>query len=712
MNILPKNVFLNHILPFLSQFDGLKFIATHHFLFDLLRDEKGIVVLKSAGFTKFFKNESYRNAVLDRVLDSFRQLVLVLNTRQYQNYRQESKEQFLMSMKNEFSSLKLMPEIPLPPLHSLHCDYETLLYLCELYPDCRVSNLSPFTNWRAVYGLKDRFDNRYSEDKPGYYIDHNLASWLSPHLKIVKDELTLRYWPNVMSFEFSSSLHTLHLMFCYVSKLSLVPNIKSLHLDRCNIELLELFKHDLAVLKISQFSAVDLKRIKPCKKLIINQAEYLLNEEELKHYEYLDIKVDTELTLSKFLCRKTRVLKIRNASLNFIPLSSLHVEFQNLKIVELKELSMNSVIDLRLFSMIYELTISGGGKTLSLEGLENVPRVLLKHMPIKSLVGLGYNHYVAVINCGEVTDFSPLKHVREVLIENSQKLIDAKDLCKVHKLNLKGCHKIDSLAGLAEIRELKIQDCPTLSKAIQKLKHDHRIYEKDFGHRVINDPLTKLTDSLLVKLLDYLKSSEKIALISCNCSLYQTLIKQGRHFSITSFKLGSLNSFYRSQLFARIRDPYQQLGILVTYSPNLSNCDYNYLKIVNIQIVPVFIGKVKRLELRERVLDRLTLSDLPQYTTFLSEDMIKFIEEKEVESLILNQINRLEFKLSSSIKELYLQNSTVTKLTVPKSSSLKKLFCWNVLPQNINDFTYLEILTLESIQTSVNNRGDLNATRC
>eukprot|EP01040_Poterioochromonas_malhamensis_P015009 gene15009-16717_t len=369
-----------------------------------------------------------------------------------------------------------------------------------------ISQLSPYTYWRVVYGSrwsKSTVGNMTAP--PGYYIDHNLASWLAPHLKIVKDVLSLRYWPNVMSFEFSSTLHTLHLMFCYVSKLSLVANIKNLHLDRCNIELLELFAHDLWVLKFSQVSTVDLKRIKPCKKLIINQVDCLLNEEELKHYEYLEINVSGDLTLHEFPWKKIQVLKVRAAHLNIIPsvpFDSSSIGSQNLKFVELDVFNPRYRIDLRWFSMVHELKLSGSGKGLSLEGLQNTPRIVLKNMSTTSLIGLKSNDYVAVINCGEVTDFSPLKHVREVLIENCDGLSDGRHLSNVKNLYLKNCKNIDCLVGLEKIPKFKILNCPGLRGALKA----NRIYERDFGTRVINNPLTKLPDTLLIGILDYLKS--------------------------------------------------------------------------------------------------------------------------------------------------------------------------------------------------------------
>ncbi len=90
------------------------------------------------------------------------------------------------------------------------------------------------------------------------------------------------------------------------------------------------------------------------------------------------------------------------------------------------------------------------------------------------------------------------------------------------------------------------------------------IFLTDFGSRVIEDPFTSLPDPVIQLILDYVKKSEALNVITSNCYLYQTWIRKTREIVLD--KKQSIIDYltdesFRRQVDARLLEPSKQLSI-------------------------------------------------------------------------------------------------------------------------------------------------------
>lgn len=737
MNSLPKKVILDSILPLLTSSEASKLLIINKFINDLTFHEGRTVVIKSVHVQKYCENEDFRSSILKKFADPSRQLVLVLNSQQNGNW--ETKDQFLSSMRSKFPFLDLINEIGFPPLSELKCDYSMFLLICEIFPTLSAQRLTLYDNMKFSYDPKEFTFEATTQE----YLGNNLASWIAPHLKLATDRISLKCWPDTASLEMSSSVRSLHLLSCVVTKLSLKSNVKTLHLDQCNLDNLELLEQSLNVLHLSKFRIVDLKKIKPCRRLVIEYAEQsFLNEEELGHYEHLTIKTSKDFCLDKVIWEKTRVLRVQsfqsvvNLSLlpnlgqftdhsSFCPLELImdNVIPQNLRFVELGGSAAG--VDVACFSNVREIRLIGE-VVQSLVGLEKVSRVILDHLSIKSLDGLGCNDYVEIKRCHNVTDFSPLRNVQEIRIEGchgfndvtplshvpklsivDQNIVDVSLLRGVKELYLKGCKHIDSLVGLDEIPRLIIMDCPQLQKAF-KAKLDPRIYDRNFGIRAVNNCLTRLPDSILEEIITFLETEEeRLALVHCNCSLYQAFIKRVRLFVVNLAKLGSRLSYFREELLRRVENPYQQLMIDNYSDETLMDCDYRFLRMRRGFSCPRFIGRINHLEIFN-AFDYYEESSRAE-NRGINTEILNFAEEKEVKILTLNFLSGLQGLLPSSMETLHLVRCGFGG-SIVAPTKLKELHCVENFPLNLTDFAFLQLIELKETDTPID-VGKLNGVK-
>ncbi|MBX9638787.1 MAG: hypothetical protein K2X97_03350, partial [Mycobacteriaceae bacterium] len=218
---------------------------------------------------------------------------------------------------------------------------------------------------------------------------------------------------------------------------------------------------------------------------------------------------------------------------------------KSLQFVELLDLKGYRT-DLHIFKNVYKILIEGCQGSISLDGLEHVPRVILQDIDNENLHGLGQNDYVQIVCCFQLKDFSAIKYVREVHIETCPALMNAEDLSDVHtltivdcanlvnvsslrnvqNLELNSCHAITSVSSIENIPHLKVTDCEGLKSPLPST------FGVDLGIRVIDDRLTRLPDCLYREICNYLPSEDQFQLICCNTYLYQKLIKHQPLFLI------------------------------------------------------------------------------------------------------------------------------------------------------------------------------------
>ncbi len=539
---------LKLIFPFLEYRDILSLLCSSRLIYDSLIFETRQITISCKGLLKLLQDPSF---ILGKIEDASQQLSVVFEDEgEDKEDEDEDEEALLQSVKPFFPYFFLTPEVYFPSLQKLSCVPIFFIYLCEMYPGFTV---------RKLEILKD--------------LNESIAVYLSPHIGRVSEDLILRSWPSEVAFpQLSPALRTLSVRRSTLSSLLPPPNLKYLRVEECvNIDF-DLRPYNLEILELFYPSVADFALINGCKRLVVHSPEEVKNLTKAKQFEQIEFREIDIKDLPLETLQSVRDLNLAYSELDnpvSINLSSfttlerfelegcdsededalitLYVDEiapSSLKIV--KFYNFANTVNLSWFSNVREIGLEYCNQVTSLLGLEKVPRVTLRHLPLESLEGLGGNAYVEVSDCESLEDFSALKHVKEVKIEECVGFVNAGDVGYVEKLSIIGCVELEDLSDLMEVKELYLDHCdnvinsasldkiPKLSiHHCKKLKRSNMISldDYDFGLRDLGfkDGLSSLPDSLHLEILKYLQDSQVRSMISCNSHFYQ-------RYSKTSFK--------------------------------------------------------------------------------------------------------------------------------------------------------------------------------
>lgn len=536
------NHYSKFLFPFLEYDDIINFLCSHRFLYNLFIHQSRQITLSFKGFQRFLQSEPFRERILSNIVDSSKQLSINFLEIDQNEESIEGKEALLESVKTFFPYYLLEKQCDFPSLLKLTCNRTLYLYLCEKFPSFTVRKLDIL--------LKENI---------------HLTSYISLHLPRVSEEL-VQSWPRDADFPpLSLTLMYLHLDLenSNLNSLPYFPNLKHLRIENYYRGILDLRSYySLDTLELIKVEIVDFTYINPCKKLLIHFPLDVLHPENISEYEQIDFKqvyFDNLTTAFK----NVKVMKFDYPKMS---LESISIDLNQLTQLERVELSCDGVdevilgngsvsprlkfmklnscltiLDMSVFSHLYEVFLYNCRDVESLEGLRNVPRVLLHCLEIESLEGLGNNDYVYINTNEYIEDFSPLKDVREVKLEYCDEFSRSADLSHVKKLTIVECEAIEDLSGLTAVEELYLENCPKIVRcpeldSIPKFSFLRceglnkekcpPIAEQDFGDRVMSDDLTKLPDSLHPEILKYLNESDQMNMISSNCHFYQRFIKK------------------------------------------------------------------------------------------------------------------------------------------------------------------------------------------
>eukprot|EP01040_Poterioochromonas_malhamensis_P006110 gene6110-6576_t len=409
MDVLTANHYSKFLFPFLEYDDIVNFLCSHRFLYNLLIHQSRQITLSFKGFQQFLQSEPFRERILSNIVDSSKQLSINFHEMDQNEESTDGKDALLESVKAFFPYYLLEKQCDFPSLHKLTCNRTLYLYLCEMFPSFTV---------RKLYILPKE--------------SIHLTSYISPHLPSVSEELVLS-WPRDVDFPpLSLTLMYLHLDLenSNLDSLPYCPNLKHLRIENYYRGILDLRSYSsLDTLELIKVEIVDFTYINPCRKLLIHFPLDVLHSENMCEYEQIDFK---QVYLDDFTAafKNVKVLKFHYPKMSR---DSISIDLNQLTQLERLELSFDGVeevflgngtvsprlkfinfsscpniVNISVFSHLYEIFLYYCIEVESLEGLRNVPRVILHCIKIESLEGLGNNDYVDIMTNSYIEDFSPL----------------------------------------------------------------------------------------------------------------------------------------------------------------------------------------------------------------------------------------------------------------------------------------------------------------
>ncbi len=563
MNVLNEFGHLKLIFPFLEYRDILSLLCSSHLIYDSLIFETRQITISCKGLLKLLQDPSF---ILGKIEDASQQLSVVFEDEGEDKEDEDEdtenlelsggKEALLQSVKPFFPYFLLTPEVYFPSLHKLSCVPIFFIYLCEMYPGFTV---------RKLEILED--------------LNESIAVYLSPHIGRVSEDLVLRSWPSEVAFpRLSPTLQSLKLEKSGVNSLPPLPSLKHLNLEDCQSSELDLTSYELETLELFSPSEVDFALINGCQSLVVHCPDEVKNITKAKQFKQIEFTdIDTK-DLPVETLQNVRVLKLAYSE----PEAPVSVNLSSFKIVEQFELTgfgseeadalvtlhgneiapsslkvvhisdFRDAVNMSWFSHVREIILENCSQVACLLGLEKVSRVILRCLPLKSLVGLGGNAYVEVYGCESLEDFSALKHVKEVKIEHCIGFRNASDVAFVERLSIIGCVELEDLSDLMEVKELYLGHCDNVIPCVsldkipkvsihycKKLRLVNKMLLNDFGLRDlgVKDGLSSLPDSLHLEILKYLEDWEIRSMISCNSHFYQRYSKMCSSLSPTSTEL-------------------------------------------------------------------------------------------------------------------------------------------------------------------------------
>lgn len=402
------------------------------------------------------------------------------------------------------------------------------------------------------------------------------------------------------------------------------------------------------------------------------------------------------------------------------------------------------LIDLSHFSNLDTVEIGNSHQITSVLGLGNVRRLMLYALSgLTSLAGLGGNYngtngencgnqYVKISLCENVTDFSPLKHVKEVDISYCKGFTNGFDVDHVYTLTITSCNNIVEVSMLHQVQRLKFIECDHIFSLeglenvpevrferchhLQLRHHKEPVFKKDYGVRVILDPLTSLADSLYPEILKYLENEDQLSMIHCNCYLYQRLIRKYRTFHMKYYHV--VDSFFKDSLFRekvldRIEDTSKQLklkepSILGSFTDPTISCVNGWNELTS--SVSSFVSLLEAFPNAFRAVSSLHLSN--SYRTQENIHNGNSISALNTTITVKDQLTLQNISISSLIKLPETMKDLILDHCVLSIENLHSLLqhvrsvtiqnCTKLLNFDVNDFNNLHTLTLKNMEQLIN----------
>lgn len=125
---------------------------------------------------------------------------------------------------------------------------------------------------------------------------------------------------------------------------------------------------------------------------------------------------------------------------------------------------------------IYYLNIDHCRKVKDISKLGRVHRLELKYCAITSIEGLGEgNSEIVFSGLPRKFDFSPLRSIYKVTLNNCDGLVDGRDLTNVQHLTIYRCNNFKDTSALGQIKSLLLLGCPKLQRLVglENVPHIH-----------------------------------------------------------------------------------------------------------------------------------------------------------------------------------------------------------------------------------------------
>lgn len=130
--------------------------------------------------------------------------------------------------------------------------------------------------------------------------------------------------------------------------------------------------------------------------------------------------------------------------------------------------------DVSALGGLHELSIIRCEKVKNISKLGRVHRLKVSDCGVTSLKGLGQgNSDVYLSDLKNTTDFSAVKSVYKVYLDNCDTLVDGRDLADVQHLTISRCHAFEDTSALSKVKSLSLVDCQKISKLVGLEKVPH-----------------------------------------------------------------------------------------------------------------------------------------------------------------------------------------------------------------------------------------------
>ncbi len=357
-----------------------------------------------------------------------------------------------------------------------------------------------------VYSLYEKLYLGYIED-----IDHltGLTNIKILHLFRSDSIVTIDFIPGLKRLTVSSLPNLVE-----ISQYGSIPELKISHCERLCLE--GLGNHERVVLEgVSYMRPDDLVRMKNIKYFHLSLSNLLSDESnDFPIFNKLVYLIFNPLTTQVFDCSYFPNLQFLQVSDSIIrcdnitfPSTLRFGKFINCYLSDLfvvkdvKELifeeccgegfrNVNVLSNAYkiMFSKIEELEdISGLGrvcylnidhcrKVKDISKLGRVHRLELNYCAVTSIEGLGEGNSEIVLSwLPRKFDFSPLRYIYKVILNNCDGLIDGRDLTNVQHLTIYRCNNFKDTSALGQIKSLLLLGCPKLQRLVglENVPHIH-----------------------------------------------------------------------------------------------------------------------------------------------------------------------------------------------------------------------------------------------
>lgn len=510
---LPDSLY-PEILKYLRNQDQLSVIHCNCYLYQrLIRKYRQFKIEEQNDLDGFFTDSLYREKILDRVEDSSNQLELLQLFEEDDDFGFElfnTSHDLTVCCPNGWSRIKLPADI--------------FLSLIEAYPNAfpKTINLELFTNLDLDSDRDEKAIHSLNTININNLILKSMRFPPSIQLPITLNQLTINnspflvkdllYLPHLKSLTIQNSLLSNISDFTYVEKLvikeiqtsfdvTVVKNVKELHLINCwkIRNMITLQDNEVIVIEFPNSTEYDdlpfynnANDNDRYNNGLIDLSHCFVNSKTIElefHNDENQVNIDLSYydKVEHFTIRGNAISLLDGASEKPIkkrPLRTKIPSFYSNNIPSsLKVLRLNGIKNLISlgngnFKHLQSIEIADCEKFKSLVGLGNIPSVRLSDLPnLASLEGLSSNQKV-FLSFLHVTDFSPLKNVKDLTLLSCPNLTSTNTLTNVKRLLINDCSQLSDLKGMKQLEQLALIGCDNV-KSMKGLKGNVKLLVTD-----------------------------------------------------------------------------------------------------------------------------------------------------------------------------------------------------------------------------------------